>query len=752
MSMNYTAGRFKYLKDDGTAGSGYRLYTYASGTTTFKATYTDATLATPNTYATDGSGKKYITLNARGEAQVWLGTGAYTMVVADASGAEKETTNGVIDPAGAVSDLSASLASTTDAAKGAGLVGFAYGLNYAVGTLGWSAAHTMGIDISQEPYGAKLDGSEDVGAILNEVWAAYPGVPIRIPAGTVLITTPSTFYSAATIGAFGPMPKIYGDGIGVTFVDMRIPNGVAWDFDADTHSPFNATMGGHLHGLSFKCGASTANMIMLRFLNTYLLKIEACHFEGTNTTGTSIGIELRNGAYADDGWNMVHLDRLWIENFSGWGIKADGDSGRNEGSFTKMTHVFVQQCGTAPTQTLITAITKANPCVISCPGHTITAGQEVFIKGVGGMVELGGRYTVASVVAGVSVTLSGVNSTGYTSFTGLGTIEAITTPTSGGMIWKGQLLYQDNCAFTLNQNAALYIKGQSGLGIGYLGVNTTFENNHARHLYCTGITAFKGIQLQLHANDSYRHHTAIEFDGATYTVRGVDIEGTVVRATSGNRRAKAFKISGSNAQLNTCRVYRTVWDSYDNNADAPQVRFEGWTFDTVQQCCDVVALDATTTLLRPSSKGIGCTTPLRLRGGSTYPSSSGEWVAWQLGSGGISVSNSGLSSNTRYFVYLYDNANVAALELSTTVPTTDSTTCYQVKTGDATRLLVGSVETDGSSQFKLTAGGWLNPLALPGSQVGVYSYMWTDSTGDLRVKYATLPTSDTDGTVVGTQT
>ena len=56
------------------------------------------------------------------------------------------------------------------------------------------------------------------------------------------------------------------------------------------------------------------------------------------------------------------------------------------------------------------------------------------------------------------------------------------------------------------------------------------------------------------------------------------------------------------------------------------------------------------------------------------------------------------------------------------------------------------------AQFKLTAGGWLNPNWIPASQVGVFNAQWCDSTGDLRVKTdGSAPTSDTDGVIVGTQ-
>jgi hypothetical protein len=121
----------------------------------------------------------------------------------------------------------------------------------------------------------------------------------------------------------------------------------------------------------------------------------------------------------------------------------------------------------------------------------------------------------------------------------------------------------------------------------------------------------------------------------------------------------------------------------------------------------------------------------------------------------LTISNSGLSANTRYYCYLYEDSqnSYGALELSTTAWALDSDTGYPVKTGDATRFYVGSVETDASSNFKTTAGGWLNPLFVPSSQVGVFFKMWVDSTGDARITTSgNFPTSDTDGTVIGTQT
>lgn len=45
---------------------------------------------------------------------------------------------------------------------------------------------------------------------------------------------------------------------------------------------------------------------------------------------------------------------------------------------------------------------------------------------------------------------------------GCGTNAASYIPTSGGMIWKGQILKMESCAFTLSENCAFFILGQAG--------------------------------------------------------------------------------------------------------------------------------------------------------------------------------------------------------------------------------------------------------------------------------------------------
>ena len=109
MSFQFTAGRFRAFDNYGNPLVGGKLYSYASGTTTAKATYTDSTLTTPNTNP--------ILLDARGEADVWLGSGAYTFTLRGPDDVLIGSEDGIAAPegAGSAAALSATLAGSTGA-------------------------------------------------------------------------------------------------------------------------------------------------------------------------------------------------------------------------------------------------------------------------------------------------------------------------------------------------------------------------------------------------------------------------------------------------------------------------------------------------------------------------------------------------------------------------------------------------------------------------------------------------------------
>ncbi len=77
---------FRVFDANGVPLDGGKVYTYASGTLTPLATYTDYTGGTPN--------QNPVTLNPAGEANIWWANAYYTVVIKDANGNTQSTTDG----------------------------------------------------------------------------------------------------------------------------------------------------------------------------------------------------------------------------------------------------------------------------------------------------------------------------------------------------------------------------------------------------------------------------------------------------------------------------------------------------------------------------------------------------------------------------------------------------------------------------------------------------------------------------------
>lgn len=73
----------------------------------------------------------------------------------------------------------------------------------------------------------------------------------------------------------------------------------------------------------------------------------------------------------------------------------------------------------------------------------------------------------------------------------------------------------------------------------------------------------------------------------------------------------------------------------------------------------------------------------------------------------VTLSNSGLSANTTYYIYLADNSNSLTLEASTTGHEQDLAFGVEVKSGDRTRTLVGMVHANEINRFSDHAHGRL---------------------------------------------
>ncbi len=121
MTQQLIGGKFSATYPDTITGDvkpavGYLVYTYVSGTTTPKTTWSDPLLATPNTNP--------VVLDSRGEASIFIGTGEYTIVLKTPGGALIWTRDGIVSPDAysmAYTDL---LRADLLASTGAGIVGF----------------------------------------------------------------------------------------------------------------------------------------------------------------------------------------------------------------------------------------------------------------------------------------------------------------------------------------------------------------------------------------------------------------------------------------------------------------------------------------------------------------------------------------------------------------------------------------------------------------------------------------------------
>jgi len=97
MAVVTPTAKAQFIDAAGVPLAGGFLYTYAAGSTTPQATYTDSTSATANSNP--------IVLDSRGEANIWLSSSTYKFKLTDANGTEIWTVDNIAAPSTALSPV-----------------------------------------------------------------------------------------------------------------------------------------------------------------------------------------------------------------------------------------------------------------------------------------------------------------------------------------------------------------------------------------------------------------------------------------------------------------------------------------------------------------------------------------------------------------------------------------------------------------------------------------------------------------------
>lgn len=186
----------QFFDDAGNPLAGGKVYTYDSGTTTPKTTYTDKAGTVPNSNP--------IILDSAGCCNLWIGTGEYTIREETSSGALVRTRDHVTG-VDSIGNLAADLADTTSASKGSGLVGFSVLLSYAAGTVG-AALKSLFATVAALPW-ANLTGKPTTkagyGIVDMPAYSDFLGLRNRLINGNFAIKQDATYSSGASVPAGG---------------------------------------------------------------------------------------------------------------------------------------------------------------------------------------------------------------------------------------------------------------------------------------------------------------------------------------------------------------------------------------------------------------------------------------------------------------------------------------------------------------------------------------------------------------------
>lgn len=256
--------KLQFFASSGDLLVGGKLYTYAAGTTTPLVTYVDSAGVTANTNP--------IILNSRGEANVWLGSGAYKFKLTTATDTELWT----VDNITSIDSFIATLAGAT----GSSLVGYTPSGTGAVTT---TVQAKLRQNLSVKDFGATGDGTTDDTVAFQNALTAAAGKSLYVPNGTYLCTG-LTIYSGTNMYGDSPSTSIIKakGTLGTSTPLLKNPNqsGTAYSYTDVGISMSNIKFDGN------NLGSRTAELVSFGKVND--LDIVNCQFYNVQYIGLAL--------------------------------------------------------------------------------------------------------------------------------------------------------------------------------------------------------------------------------------------------------------------------------------------------------------------------------------------------------------------------------------------------------------------------------------------------------------------------------